>query len=229
MSEPVVQGRCRLVLAPDGRAGALVGLTCGTRFAAASAPFEALLETLAGHVLGCAPADEAALLDGELAGGGTVRGALTAASLELQEGIEVAGLHRLEVADGFVGGYVHHTGWIGVLTAARTSLPQEPAQAFLRKLGMHVAAFPPSVLRREDFSPERVEYEAGGFLLEVRDEDPGLREAWVQSRLARFYAEHCLLDQRWVLDDRLTVAEAAVEALGAGAEVVDFARLELRR
>jgi len=223
------RGRCRLELAADGRAGALLGLGCSTRFVARSEPFAELLEGLTRLVLERAPADLEALLELPWEGEGTVRGALTATSLQLQESVAVEGFHRLEATDGLVGGYVHHTGTLGVVASLSTPAGLEPARVFLRQLGMHVAAFPPEVLRREDFRPDRIEYEAGGFLLEVQDEAPGLREAWVQSRLARFYAERCLVDQRWVLDEARTVAEAAVDALGEGTRITGFARLEVGR
>jgi len=227
MSETLRRGRCRLVLAEDGRSGALVALGCSTRFVAASEPFEELLAALPRLVLEGAPADTEALLELPWPGGGSVRGALTATSLQLQESVAVTGLHRLEAPGGFVGGYVHHTEELGVLASLSTAAALDDARTFLRQLGMHVAAFPPVVLRREEFAPDRIQYEVGGFDLEVQGEAPGMREAWVQSRLARFYAESCLVDQRWVLDEGLTVAEAAVAALGEGTEVLEFARLQV--
>lgn len=215
-------------LAEDGRAGALVALACETRYVAGTDEFGALLDGLADHVLTHRSPSVEALFDEPWEEAGTVRGALTATSLELQENLTVAGVASLAVDDGYVGGYVHHNEWVAVVAAVRTPAPREEAQAFLGRLGMHVAAFPPTVLSRDDFSPERIEYEAGGFLLEVRDEPEGMRDAWVQSRLARFYAEHCLLEQRWVLDESRTVAQAALDALGEDTEIVDFARLAVR-
>jgi len=222
------QGRCRLRTDEEGRAGSLVALACETRYVAATEEFGELLDGLSELVLvqGLSSVEE--LLDEGWRDGGTVRGAITATSLELQENLTVVGVRSLAVDGGYVGGYVHHNEWVGVLAAVRTAAQREDAEAFLGRLGMHVAAFPPTVLSRGDFAPERIEYETGGYLLEVRDEPEGLREAWVQSRLARFYAEHCLLDQRWVLDESQTVAQAALDALGEGTEIVDYARLAVR-
>ncbi len=228
MAERKKQGRCRLRIDGEGRRGALVALSCETRYVAATDEFDALLDGLSEHVLEQRSASVEALLDEPWRDGGTVRGAITATSFELQENLTLVGVQWLSVDAGYVGGYVHHNEWVGVLAAVRTEAPREEAEAFLGRLGMHVAAFPPTVLERDGFALERIEYEAGGYLLEVQDQPEGMREAWVQSRLARFFAEHCLLEQRWVLDESRTVAQAALDALGEGTEIVDFARLAVR-
>jgi elongation factor Ts len=129
-------------------------------------------------------------------------------------------VERYEAGDGdVVAEYVHPPAQkIGVLVHARAT----PELA--RMVAMHVAAAKPAYVSRAevpeaDVAEERAVYEK---LPEVESKPEEVRAKIVDGMLAkRFFAQSVLLDQAWVHDPGLTVAQALAER---DAEVKAFVR-----
>jgi elongation factor Ts len=136
------------------------------------------------------------------------------------ENILVVGAARMEAGEGEVlASYVHPPAEkIGVLVRARAT----PELA--RLVAMHISWKNSSFLRREDvpedvIAEERAIYEK---LPEVTEKPEDIRPKIVEGMLTkRFFAESVLLDQPWIHDENLTVAQALAEH---GAEVLEFVR-----
>jgi elongation factor Ts len=139
---------------------------------------------------------------------------------KLGENVVVVGAERYEAGDGeVVAEYVHPPAQkIGVLVHARAT----PELA--RMVAMHVAAAKPAYVSRAevpeaDVAEERAVYEK---LPEVESKPEEVRAKIVDGMLAkRFFAQSVLLDQAWVHDPGLTVAQALAER---DAEVKAFVR-----
>jgi elongation factor Ts len=143
---------------------------------------------------------------------------------KLGENISFAGAARFAKVDGGnIDAYVHPpANKLGVLVQVRGGSPDFP-----RKLAMHIAAFAPQWIGRDDVPAEIVgaEREIYANSDEVQSKPEQAREKIVEGMLnKRFFAANVLTDQPWVHDDKKTVAQALADE---GAEVLEFERFAL--
>jgi elongation factor Ts len=218
------EGRVRAWIAPDAHTGAIVALTSETDFVAKTEDFVALAEKLAQHVAERAPGNVDELLGQELAGGGPVGETIKAMSGKMGENMQVAALARFHNQAGYVGAYVHHDQKQGALISISSSRPAQEVGAFLRTLAMHVVARKPIALRREEIPAEVVERERKVYLEseDVLAKPEDKRGFIVDGKLQKFFAGSALLEQPWVVDDKISVQKALEAALGKDASIEAF-------
>jgi elongation factor Ts len=139
-----------------------------------------------------------------------------------EKGIKVASKKANRDADeGLVVSYIHPPGKLGVLVeincetdfVART----DDFQNFAKKIAMHIAAYPPTVVSRDDLSEEAIQAEKK--ILKTQLEDSGkpanIIDKIIDGRMEKFYSETCLLDQEWSDDpDVGTVKDALTDLIG---------------
>lgn len=141
-----------------------------------------------------------------------------------------------EAADGRIEAYIHPGDKLAALVeincetdfVART----EAFQAFCHDIAMQVAAAAPRWVSRDD-APEAViaEMEAE-FVQEAKaDGKPAhIVERIVEGKMAKFYAETCLLEQPFIKDDAKTVQQLLTETiarLGENIKIAQFARMQI--
>ena len=206
----------------DGGVGTLVEVNCETDFVAKGAKF---IE-LAGEVLDAAVASKAATGEELLAaqiGGKPVKDVLDEANATIGEKIEVRHMARVEGSK--VVSYLHKTSpdlpaQIGVVVA------YEGDEAAAKDVAMHIAAFSPTVLTREEIPAETVENERR--IAEATAKEEGKPEAAlpkvVEGRVNGFFAENVLLGQKFAKDQKKTVQQILKDA---GTQVTAFARLRV--
>ncbi|MDR6864336.1 translation elongation factor Ts [Phycicoccus sp. 3266] len=205
--------------AADGT-GTLVEVLCETDFVAKSAPFIALADQVLAQAVASGAADADALLKSTLEDGSTVQDLLDGANATIGEKIEVKRVARVEAP--VVVSYLHKTSpdlpaQIGVLVGG------EGDEAVIRDVAMHIAAFSPTVLTRDEVPAETVENERR--VAEATAKEEGKPEAAlpkiVEGRVNGFFKENVLLEQAFAKDAKKTVAKVLEEA---GASVSSFAR-----
>jgi elongation factor Ts len=201
-----------LVAAQAGNGvGTLVEINCETDFVAKGERFIAL----AGQVLaqavtvGASSADE--LLASDL-GGKTVQEILDEVNATIGEKIEVRRVARLEASH--VVSYLHKTSpdlpaQIGVLVATEGG-----DEVSAREIAMHVAAFSPSVLSRDEIDAETVANERR--IAEATATEEGKPQAAmpriIEGRVNGFFKENVLLEQAFAKDAKKTVAKVLEES-----------------
>jgi elongation factor Ts len=204
--------------------GTLVEVNCETDFVAKGERFIALADQVLDQAVASAAADAETLLASEIEPGKTVQALLDEANATIGEKIEVRRVARLE--GGVVTSYLHKTSpdlpaQIGVLVAAEGGDP-----AVVRDVAMHIAAFSPSVLSREDIPAETVENERRVAEATAREE--GKPEAAlpkiVEGRVNGYFKENVLLEQPFAKDAKKTVAKVLEEA---GSKATSFARFRV--
>jgi elongation factor Ts len=222
------EGRVYVTLAPDGRSGAIVAVECETDFVARTSDFESLLADLCAHVLEHRPGSAEEMLEQPWSkGGGTVSEAVRVAVGKLGENLRLAGARFLENPGGRVGSYVHHNQKIGVLASVDTSRSSEEASELLKELCMHIAVNNPIGRVREDVDQALLAREREIYREEAKDKPADMQEKIVEGKVRRFYAEKVLVEQPWVKDDKLSVAQAVQARLGKDAAVAAFARFAI--
>lgn len=138
--------------------------------------------------------------------------------------------------EGTVGSYVHANGKVAALVAlacetdfvARNNAFKELAH----DLALHVAALNPQYLTSADIPEAVLEKEREIALAQMAGEHKpqNVLEKIAEGKLAKFASEHCLLQQAFVKDDSITVAELieqAIGKLGEKIEVRQFIRFQL--
>ncbi|GAA1801554.1 MAG: translation elongation factor Ts [Actinobacteria bacterium] len=208
--------------AADG-VGTLVEVLCETDFVAKGAKFIELADKVLAQAVAIGAADAQALLDSDI-DGQSVQALLDSANATIGEKIEVKRVARVEAPT--VAAYLHKTSpdlpaQIGVLVGISGG-----DDAVARDIAMHVAAFSPTVLNRDEVSAETVENERRVAEATAREE--GKPEAAlpkiVEGRVNGFFKENVLLEQAFAKDPKKTVAKVAEEA---GAAVTSFVRFRV--
>ena len=208
----------------DDGVGTLVEVNCETDFVAKGEKFIALADQVLAQAVASQAADSAALLSSTLEDGKTVQDLLDEANATIGEKIEVRRVARLQ-GDKVVS-YLHKTSpdlppQIGVLIALEGG-----DETVARDVAMHIAAFSPSVLTREEVPAETVENERR--VAEATAKEEGKPEAAlpkiVEGRVNGYFKENVLLDQPFAKEPKKTVAKVLEEG---GAKATGFARFRV--
>ena len=213
-----------LVAAQAGNGvGTLVEVNCETDFVAKGEKFIALANQVLAQAVSVGASDADELLASEM-GGTTVKQMLDEANATIGEKIEVRRVARLEASH--VVSYLHKTSpdlpaQIGVLVATEGG-----DEATARDIAMHVAAFSPSVLSRDEIDADTVANERR--LAEATAREEGKPEAAmpkiIEGRVNGFFKENVLLEQPFAKDAKKTVAKVLEES---GATATAFARFRV--
>ena len=204
--------------------GTLVEVLCETDFVAKGEKFIALSAQVLAQAVASGAADADALLKSTLEDGSTVQELLDGANATIGEKIEVKRVARVEAR--VVVSYLHKTSpdlpaQIGVLVGAEGGDEQ-----IVRDVAMHVAAFSPTVLSRDEVDATTVENERR--VAEATAKEEGKPEAAlskiVEGRVNGFFKENVLLEQPFAKDAKKTVAKVLEEA---GATATSFARFRV--
>lgn len=208
----------------EGGVGTLVEVLCETDFVAKGEKFGELSQRVLDQAVASGAADADALLASSFADGSTVQDVLNEANATIGEKIEVKRVARLE--GGNVVSYLHKTSpdlpaQIGVLVALEGGDDQVG-----RDVAMHIAAFSPTVLTRDEVDPETVENERR--VAEATAKEEGKPEAAlpriVEGRVNGYFKENVLLEQPFAKDAKKTVGTVLDEA---GAKAQAFARFHV--
>ena len=213
-----------LVAAESGNGvGTLVEVNCETDFVAKGDKFIALAARVLAQAVTVRASSADELLASEM-DGTTVKEMLDTAMATIGEKIEVRRVGRLEASH--VVSYLHKTSpdlpaQIGVLVATEGG-----DEVTARDIAMHVAAFSPSVLSRDEIDADTVANERR--LAEATAREEGKPEAAlpkiIEGRVNGFFKENVLLEQAFAKDAKKTVAKVLEES---GATAKAFIRFRI--
>ena len=207
----------------DGQVGTLLELNSETDFVAKNEKFVALAETVLAAVVAADAADVDAALAAPL-DGKTVKEVIDENAGVLGEKVVLRRIAR--VAGPVVVEYLHKTNkdlpaQVGVLVAADAK-----AGEVARDVAMHIAAYSPLYLTRDEVPSDVVDNERR--VAEETSRNEGKPEAAlpkiVEGRMNGFFKENVLPEQAFAKDPKTTVGKV-VEATGGA--VVAFARFRV--
>lgn len=137
----------------------------------------------------------------------------------IRENMQIA---RVASLKGHVGSYVHHNGQVGVLVEFNGECPAE-----LRSdVCMHITAFDPPYLRRDDVPAAMVEKERNTARDEVKGKPANVVDKIVDGKLGRWFGEIVLLEQPFAKDDKKTV-DQVLKAAGSTLTINRFVRFKV--
>ena len=206
-------------VAVQGGVGVAVEVNSETDFVAKNAEFQQMVSSITNAALGVS--DVEALLTADV-NGKPVSEVVTDKIATIGENMSVRRMARLE--GDIVASYVHNAaapnmGQIGVLVALKGG-----NEEIAKQICMHVAATNPASLNENDLDADMIEREKNILTEQAREsgKPENIIENMIKGRMRKFFEEVTLVNQKFVINPDVTVAQAAKEA---GAEVTGFVRL----
>jgi elongation factor Ts len=133
----------------------------------------------------------------------------------------------------YLAWYIHGDGAIGIVVklSADKQVNHEDVNPFAYSLAMHIAAFNPLVLSKDKLDPLFVKEQEDIFRKQM-EADASLsnkpaqaRESILKGKMNKFLKSICLMDQGYIKDEKITVAQALTDAgkqLGATLAITDY-------
>ncbi len=201
--------------------GVIISLNCETDFVAKNDSFVALANDLAELALEYADRDSFLAAD---FGGITVQEKLMEQTGVIGEKIEIGGFEKLSAP--FVGSYIHAGNKIATLAGLSEAVAD--AASIAKDVAMQAAAMNPVALNEEQVDQEIIEKEIEIAKDQLRQE--GKPEAMLdkiaQGKLQRFFKDNTLVNQEFIKDSKVSVAEY-VKSAAPNLVVTGFSRVAL--
>lgn len=214
-SRVTAEGVIGTYVSPDGKTGAIVEVNSETDFVAKNPEFLKMAADAAKLIAEKAPADVAALSALELEGKSldAIRTALVG---KIGENMTFRRFKRLE-AKGKLHKYVHGGSKIATLVDVEGG-DDEVAH----DIAMHIAASKPKALNAEGIDPALIETERRVAIEKAKEagKPEAMLERIADGTVKKFLREVTLLDQPFVKDDKVTIAQLLKSK---NANVADFA------
>ncbi|HVF90891.1 MAG TPA: translation elongation factor Ts [Blastocatellia bacterium] len=177
------------------------------------------------------------------------KAALTEAAGDEQTAIEILRKRGLATAtkkagrvaaEGLVDSYIHAGGKIGVLVEVNCETDfvarGEEFRNFVHDIAMHITAAEPRYTTKEEVPSEVLDKEREIALEQARTDPKNANKPQqvldkiVEGRLSKFYQEACLMEQPFVKDQNITIAELVrqmISKTGENIRVRRFTRFKM--
>ena len=219
---------------PECKVGVVIEVNAETDFVAKNDKFVDFVKKATKVIMEQNPADVETLMNCKM-GDETVDQALKELILVIKENIKVRRFTRYE---GVCSAYVHGGGTHGILVNFETTNGIEAKDEFVaygKDIAMQVAAANPSYVDEVSVPAEVVAKEKEIMLVQM-SQDPknankpeAVKQKMIEGKIKKFFKENCLVDQEFVKDGDLTVAQYTAKVakdLGGDIKIVKFARFQ---
>lgn len=216
------------------KVGVVIEVNSETDFVAKNEKFMEFVEACAKTVAANKPASVEELMSQQAIGlGMTVEEALRDKILTIGENMKI---RRFTFAEGAVTTYVHGGGRIGVMVTFDTDIADKDGfEAYAKDVAMQIAAISPLYLNAEAVSAEVIEKEKEILSAQIANDEKlknkpaQIIEKMVEGRIGKYYKENCLIEQAFVKNGDLSVAqytEETAKKLGGSIKITGFVRYE---
>ena len=219
---------------PECKVGVVIEVNAETDFVAKNDKFVDFVKKATKVIMEQNPADVEALMNCKM-GDETVDQALKELILVIKENIKVRRFVRYE---GVCSAYVHGGGTHGILVNFETTNGIEAKDEFVaygKDIAMQVAAANPGYVDEASVPAEVVAKEKEIMLVQMA-QDPknankpeAVKQKMIEGKIKKFFKENCLVDQEFVKDGDLTVAQYTAKVakdLGGDIKIVKFTRFQ---
>ena len=219
---------------PECKVGVVIEVNAETDFVAKNDKFVDFVKKATKVIMEQNPADVETLMNCKM-GDETVDQALKELILVIKENIKVRRFTRYE---GVCSAYVHGGGTHGILVNFETTNGIEAKDEFVaygKDIAMQVAAANPGYVDEASVPAEVVAKEKEIMLVQMA-QDPknankpeAVKQKMIEGKIKKFFKENCLVDQEFVKDGDLTVAQYTAKVakdLGGDIMIVKFARFQ---
>ena len=198
----------------DDSYGVMVELNSETDFVAKNENFQTLLRNIinTAHSKRIANLDELKKAD---IGSSNVAEELTQHIAIIGENIQLSRMAAIDVTHGIISSYVHAAcspglGRIAAMIALETTSDnKEKLQSLGQNIAMHIVANKPLAISIDQLDPEVVEQEKAIIKeqLSSSKKPANVQEKIAVGKMNKYYSEVVLLNQPFVADDKITIAD----------------------
>lgn len=138
--------------------------------------------------------------------------------------------------EGIIQSYIHMTGKLGVLIEVNCETDfvakNEDFQEFAKNIAMHIAASNPLGITPEDVPENLIEKEKEIYRAQALEmgKPENVIDKIVEGKLKKFYEESCLLNQPYVRDTDISIADllnALIAKIGENISIKRFIRYQI--
>ncbi len=148
------------------------------------------------------------------------------------KGIASAGKKASRSAkEGTVASYIHLQGKVGVLVEVNCETDfvakNEKFRELVKDITLHIAAANPTCVSREQVDQSEIEREKAIFRQQVEGKPADMMEKIVEGKVEKFYGTICLLEQPFIKNPDLTIADlvkSKISELGENIVIRRFTR-----
>ena len=229
------EGIVATCISEDEKHAVVVEVNAETDFVAKNDKFVAFVKEATQVIMKQNPADVEALMACKTESGETVDEALKNLILVIKENIKIRRFVRYE---GVCSAYVHGGGTHGILVNFETTNDIDAKDEFVaygKDIAMQVAAANPSYVDEASVPAEVVAKEKEIMLAQMAG-DPknankpeAVKQKMIEGKIKKFFKENCLVDQEFVKDGDLSVAQYTAKVakdLGGDIKIVKFTRFQ---
>ena len=139
-------------------------------------------------------------------------------------------------SQGIIGSYIHMGGKVGVLleVACETDFVArtDDFQEFVHNVAMHIAAASPMAVTRDEVDSALIDKEKEIYRAQMQDQGKPAEiiDKIVDGKVDKYYSEIVLLEQKYVKDPDMTVADylkSIIGSLGENMQIKRFARFQI--
>ena len=135
-----------------------------------------------------------------------------------------------ETAQGLIHAYIHPGATLGVLIEINCETDfvarNEEFKKFAHDVCMHIAALRPISVSPDQIDPVWLQKEVDIVREQLKNE--GKKEEFIEKilegKMQKLFSEHCLLQQKFVKDDKLTVEQVLQNLIGKMGESIRIKR-----
>ena len=192
----------------------MIEVNSETDFVAKNEDFQAFVKTCLNIIAKDKPADVAELMAKRFGNSDmTVEEALKDKILVIGENLTV---RRFVIVEGILSTYIHGKTKIGVIVkvdADEKALNDDGFAEFKKNLALQVAAMPPLYISREDVPKSVVDEETEIITNQIKNDEANAKKPenvikkMVEGKVAKYYVSNCLLEQEYIKDTAMTVAQ----------------------
>lgn len=209
----------------DGKSGKVIALACETEPVSKVADFQNLAMAVMSTAVATDATDKATLLSSTQADGRSLQDHITDLMGKIGEKIDVASFETVS-ADQVVS-YIHSNGKLGVLVGLVNTNGTDVTEVG-KDVAMQIAAMKPVALDKDGVDATIVEREIEIGKEQARQEGKpeAMLEKIAMGKLNKFYKENTLLNQEFVKDGSLTIAQL-LDKTSKGLTVSAFKRVAI--
>lgn len=226
-------GKIAVAFSDEGNNVLMVEVNCETDFVSRTDEYEGFVQDVARALLkeGAASAEEVS--EG-------IRGRVKDAIASFGENIllrKVARFEKIDPRKSVFNSYIHMGGKVGVIVEFLLDgdglADNEEVKEFERNVSLQIASMSPVSVSRDDFPRSLIEEQRGIFMTQAREsgKPDNILEKIVTGKMNKYFSESCLLEQKYVKDNDLTIQKYLknVEQTAGGGhiEIKRFARFKL--
>ncbi len=220
-SRIAAEGLVFISVSNDGKTGAMLELNSETDFVAKNGDFINFGNKLVAQILinDISTVDELKNLEVD---GSKINDQLTSLIAIIGENMNIRRFSKA-ASESFVTTYIHMGGKIGVLLNMEGEINEEN-KTRAKDIAMHIAAMAPDFMDSTDVPEEVLEKEKAIVRAQLLEQGKpeNIIDNILIGKMNKYYEENCLLKQKFVKDDKLTVAQYAGKL-----KIISFDRFKL--